>query len=493
MGKAESSVMESKTGSVDTAKGGMPGPSQPNARRALTPVWQLTEFPEPTKSLKKKASKKKVGPEMSKAGDDDDIDKTIAAFLTKRQQAHSSDIWDLVSAREIAVRVDDPPPTTTRKSKEVKPRARITHVSSVASVEAAETNAPERSTRKANQRTSIHNGPSASLNPELNGPVAAISVEETATNSRGSTSEHHHTSVEPPESEIISKLVSGNSIHRLVGSPIAQERPDTVEVHTARMEKDTGLAPSSEADVPHCHFAEKARSTSPDSGSDSVARSSPMSALATTSTSFSKVDSIAEATPTIPKGLEISEVPIEAHGEGSSGDSSSESEDEWNKLAGVVASINTSPGPVDLEDQLTALIHGPTKRGPCKSILDEIPSSSEAGDESNSEALILDEEEDLSKQPSYKRVKALSTIRPSSIEPEDTSEDEEDAPMPVYMDTSHEVPDHHRVRILSTSGDMGRRLTNTLRSFPLSTEPLEIMCPSIPEQKHQNNQKSTRI
>jgi hypothetical protein len=218
-----------------------------------------------------------------------------------------------------------------------------------------------------------------------------------------------------------------------------------------------------------------------------------MSALATTSTSFSKVGSIAEATPTIPKGVEISEVPIEAHGEGSSSDSSTESEDEWNKLAGVVASINTSPGPVDLEDQLTALIHGPTKRGPCKSILDEIPSSSEAGDESNSEALILDEEEDLSKQPSYKRVRALSTIRPSSIEPEDTSEDEEDAPVPVYMDISHKVPDHHRVRILSTSGDMGRRLTNTLRSFPLSTGALEIMCPSMPEQKHQNNQKLTRI
>ena len=489
--------MKSKTGSVDTAKGGMPGQSQPNVRRALTPVWQLTEFPEPTKSLKKVASKKKVGPEVSKAGDDDDIDKTIAAFLTKRQQAHSSDIWGLVSTREIVVRVDDPPPKTTRKSKEskeVKPSARITHVSSAASMGAVATNVPERSTRKKDQRTSIHNGPSASLNSvEWNGPVVAISVEETATNSRASTSEHHHISVEPPESETSSKLVSGNSIHRLAGSPIAQETPDSAEVHTARTEKDPGLAPSSEAVVPHYHFAKKARLTSPDSGSDSVTRSFPMSALATTSTSISKVDSSAEATPTIPKGLEISEVPIEAHGEGSSSDSSTESEDEWNKLVEVVASINTSPGPVDLEDQLTALIRGPTKRGPRKSILDEIPSSSE-GDESNSEALILDEEEDLSKQPSYKRVGALPTIRPSSIEPEDTSsEDEEDAPVRIYMDTSHEVPDHTRVRILSISGDMGRRLTNTLRSFPLSTGAPETMCPSLPEQKHQNNQKSTRI
>jgi hypothetical protein len=81
--------------------------------------------------------------------------------------------------------------------------------------------------------------------------------------------------------------------------------------------------------------------------------------------------------------------------------------------------------------------------------LDEIPSSSEAGSESSSEALILDEEEDLSKQPSYKRMRALSKIRSSSIEPEDRSDDEEDTSVPIYMDTSHEVPDQSQVRILS--------------------------------------------
>ena len=442
--KAESSVMKSKTGSVDTTEGGTPGQSQLNVSRALMPVWQLTEFPEPPKSLKKKASKKKVAPEVSKAGDDDDIDKTIAAFLTKRQQAHPSD---------IAVRVDDPPPKTTRKSKEVKLSARITHVSSAASMEAVGTTVPERSIRKANQRTSIHNGPSASLNPVgLNGPIAAVAVEETATNNRGSTPGHHETSVEPLGSETGSKLGSGNSMQPPAGSPIAQERPDSIEVDTAHMEKDPGLAPSSEAVVPRRQFAEKARSTPPDSGSDSDTGFPPMSALATTPAAISKVGSIVETTPTIPKGLEISEVPIEAHGEGSSSDSSTESEDEWNKLAGVVASVTTSLGPVDLEDQLTTLIHGPAKRGPRTSVLDEIPSSSEAGSGSSSEALILDEEEDLSKQPSYKRMRALPKIRPSSIEPEDTSEDEEDAPVPIYMDTSHEVPDHPQVRMLSTPG-----------------------------------------
>jgi len=429
---------------------------------------------------------------VSRAGNDDDIDKTIAAFLTKRQQAHPRNL-SLVSTSEIAVRVDDPPPKTTRKSKEVKPSARITHVSSAASVEAVGTNVPERSTRKANQTTLIHNGPSASLNPvELNESIAAVAIEEAATNSRSSTSEHDHTSVEPPGSEPGSKLGSANSIHPLAGSAIAQERPDSIEVHTAQMEKDPGFAPSSEA-VVHRQFAEKARSTLPDSNNDSDTGSSPMSAFATTPASFSKEGSIAEVTPTIPKGLELSEVPIEAHGEGSSSDSSTESEDEWNELAGVVASLNASLGPVDLEDQLTALIHGPAKHGPRKSALDEIPSSSEAGGESSSEALILDEEEDMSKQPSYKRMRALSKIRSSSIEPEDTSEDEEDASVPIYMDTSHEVPDQPQVRILSTPGDMGPRLTNTLRSFPLSAGALDIMCPSRPEQKHQNDQKSTRI
>jgi hypothetical protein len=156
---------------------------------------------------------------------------------------------------------------------------------------------------------------------------------------------------------------------------------------------------------------------------------------------------MAEVYPTIPKGLEISEAPIEVHGEGSSGDISTESEDEWDELAGVVASLNASLGPVDLEDQLTALIHGPAKRGPRKSVLDEIPSSSEAGGESSSEALILDEEEDLSKQPSYKRMRAISKIRPSSIEPEGTSEEEEDGSAPIYMDTSREVTDQPEVRI----------------------------------------------
>lgn len=94
-----------------------------------------------------------------------------------------------------------------------------------------------------------------------------------------------------------------------------------------------------------------------------------------------------------------------------------------------------------LKDQLTALIRGPEKRGPRRSVLDEIPSSSETGSEPSSEELMLDEEEDLSRQPSRKQ-KTLSKNRLYSIEPEPepTSEDEESDSSHVFMDTPIEVP-----------------------------------------------------
>jgi len=178
--------------------------------------------------------------------------------------------------------------------------------------------------------------------------------------------------------------------------------------------------------------------------------------LAATPVALSKGVSIAEAKSMIPKGLGISEVPIEADGEDSSSESSTEGENEENGSARVPPSLDDPSGPVDLDDQLTALITGPAKSGPRKSILDEIPSSSEARSESesSSEDLMLDEEEDLSKQPSHKHTRAHSKIRLSSIEPEHTSEDEEDVSAPVYMDTSHEVTDHPQVRILRYPGDL---------------------------------------
>jgi hypothetical protein len=97
--------------------------------------------------------------------------------------------------------------------------------------------------------------------------------------------------------------------------------------------------------------------------------------------------------------------------------------------------------------------------------LDEIPSSSETESKSSSEDLVLDEEEDL--QPSHKQRKKLLITRPSSVEPELTSEDEEDPSVPVYMDTSHDVLNHSQVCIVQLLGNLTRRLTNTDIRYPL--------------------------
>jgi hypothetical protein len=84
--------------------------------------------------------------------------------------------------------------------------------------------------------------------------------------------------------------------------------------------------------------------------------------------------------------------------------------------------------------------------------LDEIPSSSESGSKSSAEDLMLDEEEDFSLQPPHKPTRKLSKIRPSSTEPELTSEDEEDSLIPVYMDTSHGALDRSQVCIVHLLG-----------------------------------------
>jgi hypothetical protein len=443
MGKAGGSVTKSKTGSVHPAEGGMPGQSQPDVSKTPTPVRQLTEFPEPTKG----ASKMQVPSGLSKAINDDDIDKTIAAFLTRRQQAHRSDLW------ELAISVDD---TTPDKKSKVKPGARW-DLPSAGSVEAMETNNAERSiVRKANQRIPKSNRPLA-----LNKPTIAINLDEESANSRHSTPGRGCSSAEPSGSEFVSKLdstqqgscsaCSGESTHPLAECPI-HKKSDLNDMRVAQMAKNPGLVPSSQAVVPRRQSAEKSRSDS--SGDSSDTGSSPVSVLAATPVTLSQGVSIAEAKSTIPKGLGISEVPIEADGEDSSSDSSTEGENEENGSARVPSSLDDPSGPVDLDDQLAALINGPAKSGSRKSILDEIPSSSEARSESSSEDLMLDEEEDLSKQPSHKHRRAHSKIRSSSIEPEHTSEDEEDVSAPVYMDTSHEVPDHPQVRILRYPGDL---------------------------------------
>jgi hypothetical protein len=56
---------------------------------------------------------------VSKAGLDD-IDKTIAAFFSKKLHSDSRSFSDPATAGELAVSIDDPPPKTKRKGDKVK-------------------------------------------------------------------------------------------------------------------------------------------------------------------------------------------------------------------------------------------------------------------------------------------------------------------------------------------------------------------------------------
>jgi hypothetical protein len=57
---------------------------------------------------------------VSKASLDDDIDKTIAAFFSKKLQSDSRSFSDPATAGELAVPIDDPHPKTKRMGDKVK-------------------------------------------------------------------------------------------------------------------------------------------------------------------------------------------------------------------------------------------------------------------------------------------------------------------------------------------------------------------------------------
>lgn len=385
-----------------------------------------TRFLDITKPLKKEPSKKKAAPEVSTATPGDDIDKTIAAFFTRRLKAGPSTFGDVSAATEPAVSPDDPPPKTLWKGNKVGLGARSNgkiHVITPDRVEGMETSGAE----EVNRRTTESN---LAATPEL--CIASAGP-------RGSRSKSKLGSA----TQTSCPACLGTSVHPLAECPVVRRGPDSIEARIAEMEKNPGFAPSSEVITALRRFVEKARSIPSDSSNDSS--DLEPSRVSVSSVAFYEGSTNTAAKPTTPKGREISEVPVEAHGEGSSSESSSEDEikgDELTRLTRVKAS---SVHQHLLEDQLVPLIHGSAKRGPRRSVLDEIPSSSETGSISSSEDLELDEEEDLSIQPSHKQTRKLSTTRSSSIEPEPTSEDEEDALMPVYMDTSHEALDRSHV------------------------------------------------
>ncbi|KAH9061262.1 hypothetical protein EDB87DRAFT_1610849 [Lactarius vividus] len=396
--KAKGGVKKSKSGLVDPAE---------------------NEMIDSTETLKRKVPKKKVRLEVSTTGAKDDIDRTITALLNRRMQADPKTSSDPVTEIELAVpsRSDvlsvDPPLTGVWKRSRLK-----------ASLSQEE-----------NQRPSKPRRPLASQEiVEQDTTLATTaSFKETATAGLHPTSDHHTISDSVP-------VRRKNPVHTLEDRS-AVEGTSSISAHIAQTEVngDFRLVASEESTITLRALT----------GSDQSVPSRFFSAASTSRVPFPGRSTSGEgsrtgANPTIPEGLVISGVPIKARGEGSSDESSSEDEDE------EAAVPLTKPGtsiadlsiPMDLlQDQLVALIRGPDKGGPCRSILDEIPSSSETGSESSPEDLMLDEEEDLSRQPPRKQ-KLLSTSRLSSIEPEPepTSEDDGSASSHVFMDTPNEVP-----------------------------------------------------
>lgn len=253
----------------------------------------------------------------------------------------------------------------------------------------------------------------------------------------------------------------GTILHPLADCPVVQRGPDSIEARIAQMEKNPGFAPSSEVIAALHRFAENARSIPTDSSNDSLD-------IESSRVSDPSVALYGGVSSTTSRGHEIAEVPVGAHGEGSSSENSTKGGSEGDRLARLRIPVNASSVHLHpLEDQLVPLLYGSAKRGSRRSVLDDILSSSETESKSSSEDLMLDEEEDLSLQPSHKRKRIVSTTRTSSIEPELTSEDEEDSLM-VYMDTLHDALDRSQVSVIHLLGDLTQKLTGSHRRFPLS-------------------------
>jgi hypothetical protein len=361
-----------------------------------------------------------VQPDVSTAGAKDDIDKTIAALLNRRMQADPKTVLDPVTEIEHAVPSGsdvfsaDPPLMGVRKRSRTK----------------AGTSPGE------NQRSSKLMRPLAMQGVVgRDKPLAtAASFKGRATAGLRPTSDHPTISLQPSESE-------SDPIRRenLVQDRSAVNGTSSITAHVAQTAPNVNSKPvASEKTTVTLRAVTDYLSTGNASRVPFPGRSA------------SGEGSRTGAKPTIPEGLAISGVPVEVHGEGSS-ESSSEDEDEEGAVP-LAKPATPIAIPMNLfEDQLAALIRGPGKRGPRRSVLDEIPSSSETGSESTLEDLMLDEEEDLTRQLSRKQ-KTVSKNRLSSIEPEPepTSEDEGSASSHIFMDIPNEVQHYLLVSFLSS-------------------------------------------
>ena len=369
--------------------------------------------------------KKKVQPDVSTTGAKDDIDKTIAALLNRRMQADPKTVSDPVTEIEHAVPSGsddfsaDPPLKAVRKRR--KKAGTI----------------PEENQRSSKQRKPLATQDVVDRDTAL---ATAAPFKGKVIASLHPTSDHHTSSVQLPESE--PGPVRRENLVRTMEDRSAVKGASSITGHIAKTAANVNSRPlaSGESSV-------TLRVVTDHLSSGSASR------VPFPERSASGERSRTGAKPTIPEGLAISGVPIEAHGEGSSDESSNDSDEDGEgtiPLAKPATPIADPSIPMNLfEDQLVALIRGPGKCGPRRSVLDEIPSSSETASESNHEDLMLDEEEDLSRQPSRKQKtlskKCLSSIEP---EPESTSEDERSSSSHVFMDIPNGAQHYPPVSIL---------------------------------------------
>lgn len=390
-------------------------------------IWRVAD--QGLDSAKTRKRKKKAQPDVSTADGQDDVDKTITALLIRRMHADPEAFSGLVTeiGRAVSSRPDvlvaDPPPTGARKRSKLKTGP-----------------SPEEN----QQLSKLRRPPVMQDTVEQDTMLASrVPPKETTTAGPRPTADHHAITARSSESES-GPVRRKNPQHTLEGRSAVKGGTSVITSGT-KPEINVNSRPlASEESTSTLRTLTANSQLVPSTGN-------PLRVPSFPGGSASGVRLRTGVKPTIPEGLEISGVPIEAHGEGSSDESSSEDEDEEGTvpLAKPATSIGDPSIPMNLlEDQLTALIRGPEKRGPRRSVLDEIPSSSETGSESSPEDLMLDEEEDLSRQPSRKQ-DAFSKNRLSSIEPETdpSSEDEGSASSHVFMDSPNEV--HHYLPVSS--------------------------------------------
>ncbi|KAK7692921.1 hypothetical protein QCA50_004560 [Cerrena zonata] len=202
------------------------------------------------------------------------------------------------------------------------------------------------------------------------------------------------------------------------------------------------------------------------------------------------------ARPIIPAGSVISEVTVESHGEGSSDEDESDSEDEAPLAAAV--KLGRSAGskgpkiskPLDTTD-LEAVLHGPPRSS--QAILAAIVSDSEEDKDENKYLDSDEEDAELEEQKTDKAFRRLS----KHFQKEDSPSDDDDAPLvpPTVMDADPKAPKKSqppRSRLSSTSSSE-RAVEDTVGRAESAESEVPETTPSEPSPLADNRELSLEI